>query len=110
MSGAEQADGWFDQLMQINGDSFAAGRYEVAYHALMAALHAAQDQGDPDLLRRVGLTAEQQQVRIDADSPTHRLASSEAHKHGAMGIFRMAARQASARATMVQHDRHAHGG
>jgi hypothetical protein len=109
MSGAEQAKAWFAQLMRTNSEAFDAGRYEVAYHALMAALHAAQDASDVEHLRAVERTAEQQQDRIDADAPSHRLSSHEAKKHGALGIFRMAARQASARAAMVQHGRHAHG-
>ena len=106
MSVPERADGWFQQLMAINEASFADGRYEVAYHALMAALHAAQDASDVEHLRAVERAAEQQQVRIDAEAPSHRLSSHEAKKHGALGIYRMAARQASARASMVQHSRH----
>jgi hypothetical protein len=109
MTGAEQANAWFAQLMRINSEAFDAGHYEVAYHALMASLHAAQDAGDVEHLRAVERTAEQQQDRIDADAPNHRLSSHQAKKHGAMGIFQLAARQASARAAMVQHDRHAHG-
>ena len=105
MIAAEQAKAWFAQLMQTNSEAFDAGRYEVAYHALMASLHAAQDAGDGDLLRAVERTAEQQQERIDADAPGHRLSSHEAKKHGAMGIFRMAARQASARAAIVERER-----
>src|SRR5262249_10948867 len=110
MSGANQANDWFAQLTGIDHGAFEAGRYEVAYHALMAALHAAQDVGDLEHLREVGRAAERQQDRIDADGPGHRLSSHEAKKHGAMGIFRMAARQASARAAIAQHDRRAHGG
>src|SRR5262249_50758845 len=106
MSGAEQARAWFAQLMRTNGEAFDAGHYEVAYHALMAALHAAQDASDMEHLRAVERAAELQQGRIDADAPSHRLSSHEAKKHGALGIYRMAARQASARASMVQHSRH----
>ncbi len=91
MTGGEQPNDWFDQLMRINDEAFAAGRYETAYHALMAALHASQDAGDPVQLRRVEQTAEQQQDQIDTDSPRHRLSSGKAKRHGAVGIFRMAA-------------------
>jgi glutamate-1-semialdehyde aminotransferase len=104
MSGMERVDDWFEQLLGINADAFAAGRYEVAYHALMAALHAAQDASDPSHLRRVQQLADQQQDRIDAEAPRHRLASDVARRHGVIGIFRMAARQASARAAIVQRD------
>jgi hypothetical protein len=106
MSAGEQAAVWFEQLMRINDEAFAAGRYETAYHALMAALHASQDVGDPVQLRRVEQTAEYQQERIDADSPHHRLSSVEARNHGLVGIFRMAARQASARTAILKRSSH----
>jgi hypothetical protein len=102
MSGDEQASDWFEQLMRINDEAFAAGRYEAAYHALMASLHVSQDMGDPVFLRRVERTAEQQQDQIDIASPRHRLSSDEAKRRGVMGIFRMAARQASARLAILQ--------
>ncbi len=108
-SGAERAPDWFAQLMSINREAFDSGRYEVAYHALMAALHAAQDAGDQAFLREVERAAEGQQDRIDSDSPRHRLSSHEAKRHGAVGIFRMAARQASARAAIARRERQAHG-
>jgi hypothetical protein len=107
MSKTEQAGDWFERLIAINDEAFAAGRYEVAYHALMAALHAAQDAGDPAHLRSVERIAEKQQDRIDADAPRHRLATDEARGHGVIGIFRMAARQASGRAALVKQDRRA---
>ena len=69
---------------------------------MMAALHAAQDAGDLALLKEVERASERQQDRIDSDAPQHRLSSHEAKKHGAMGIFRMAARQASARLAILQ--------
>jgi hypothetical protein len=102
MSGDEQANDWFEQLMRINDEAFDAGRYETAYHALMAALHASQDTGDPVHLRRVEQTAEQQQDQIDIDAPRHRLSSDEAKRRGVVGIFRMAARQASARLAILK--------
>jgi hypothetical protein len=107
MSGDAQANDWFEQLMRINDGAFAAGRYETAYHALMAALHASQDMGDPVLLRRVEQTAEQQQDQLDVDSPHHRLSSDEAKRHGVVGIYRMAARQASARLAILKRSHRA---
>lgn len=102
MSAVQQSRAWFENLMTLNGEAFAEKRYEVAYHVLMAALHAAQDAGDPAGLRWVERTAEEQQTRIDTDTPRHRLSSDAARHHGALGIFQMAARQASARAAIVQ--------
>jgi hypothetical protein len=102
MSGDGRASDWFEQLMRINDEAFAAGRYETAYHALMAALHASQDAADPVYLRRVEQTADYQQEQIDAVAPKHRLSSIEAKQHGVVGIFRMASRQASARLAILK--------
>ena len=38
----------YTQLMAINALAFAEGQYEVAYHALAAALHCAHDLRDSD--------------------------------------------------------------
>src|SRR5262249_23045837 len=35
-----------DRLLALNAEAFAAGHWEVAYHALMAALHLAADLRD----------------------------------------------------------------
>ncbi|HEU4700425.1 MAG TPA: hypothetical protein VFS40_14670 [Gemmatimonadales bacterium] len=53
----------------------AAGRLEVAYHALAAALHAAEDGADNERIEAVGVRARQEQERIDRELPGHWLAT-----------------------------------
>jgi hypothetical protein len=89
-------------LFEVNERAFAAGQYEVAYHALMAALHAAQDQRAADQLQRIAALAQAQQEKIDRSSPQHPLSSTRARDHGATGIFAMASRQAATQALMAR--------
>lgn len=53
----------------------AAGRHEVAYHALAAALHAAEDVSDHQRITAVAERAQQEQERIDRELPGHRFAT-----------------------------------
>jgi hypothetical protein len=47
----------YDRLMALNREAFAAGSYEVAYHALAAALHCAIDLEASQLLSGVAQRA-----------------------------------------------------
>ena len=91
----------FDQTMAVNGEAFAAGHYEAAYHALMAALHLAQDLGDETRLRNVSQVAGQQRQTIDSLVPAHRLCSQEARSRGHESVFALAERQAAVQATLA---------
>ncbi len=101
MIGTESERDWFLHLMAINEQAFTAGHYQIAYHALMSALHTAKALGDPVALRRVEQVATAQQDRIDTESPEHRFSTQKAGLHGVLGLFRMAARQAAARAIIL---------
>ena len=92
----------YPSLMDANADAFAAGHYETAYHALMAALHAAQDLHDAILLDRVCVLARQQQDSLDAAAPEHRLATHSAGEHRRTGVYAQASRQAGAQATIAR--------
>jgi hypothetical protein len=92
----------FEVLIDVNRRAFAAGQYEVAYHALMAALHAAQDRQAADQLEQVAELAQMQQETIDVSSPGHPLASAQAREHGGNGIYGMASRQASTQALIAR--------
>jgi len=95
----------YDRLASVNLDAFEAGYFEVAYHALMGALHTAEDLNDEDRLRALSRLAAEQQAGIDAKVPDHRLATAPAAKRGHETIFAMASRQASARAIMARRDK-----
>jgi hypothetical protein len=86
--------------LEWNKDAFERGHYETAYHLLMAALHAAEDESDADQLDSVGTLAATQQVRLDALAPDHRLATAQAH--GEYGVFSLAGQQAKMRARLIR--------
>ena len=90
--GRGEMGGWFERLMALNGETFGAGQYEAAYHALMAALHLAETQGDDARLLSLARVAAEQGHSIDTLDPPHRLSSQ----------FELAARRASVRARLVQ--------
>jgi hypothetical protein len=98
----------FATLMRVNERAFTAGQYEVAYHALMGALHAAQDRDEADQLETVAELARAQQQTIDSASPDHPISSLRAHEHGAVGVYALASRQASTQA-LIARRRAGHG-
>jgi hypothetical protein len=55
-----------DQLLTIGRTSFASGRYEVAFYALHAAYHCAQDVVDAVRLQQVLTELEGQHVGLQA--------------------------------------------
>ncbi len=65
----------YTQLMAINALSYAGGQYTVAYHALVAALHCAQDLRDSARALAVLQRADEQREAIDRQAPDQRLAN-----------------------------------
>jgi hypothetical protein len=92
----------FPALLDANASAFAAGHYDTAYHALMAALHAAQDQHEPSRLERVSSLAMQQQKFLDQTAPQHRLSTASAGEHGHPGVYAQASRQAETQASLAR--------
>ena len=87
-------------LLDLNKSAFERGRYETAYHLLMAALHAAEDESRADQLEVIARLAEAQQTRLDAIAPDHRLATAQAH--GRHGVFTVAGQHAEMRARLMR--------
>jgi hypothetical protein len=81
----------FDRLFALSREAHALGQHEVAYHALTAAMHAA----DAAALERVGREAEAQIAAIDRTEPAHRLSTRSASHHGHPGVYVMLVRQAA---------------
>jgi hypothetical protein len=70
--------------------------YEIAYHALCAALHAAEGLGDEEALRRVASRAGECRDWIDLHAPRHKLSTPSAQSRGHESIFRQLAVMADA--------------
>jgi hypothetical protein len=102
MRPADAAGDLYTDLLRANQEAFAARHFEAAYHALVAALHAAQDDHDAQRLEAVALLAQDQQRELDAAHPGHPLASRSAAERHHVGLYAMAARQAAAQATLAR--------
>jgi hypothetical protein len=82
------------QFLDQNTQTFAGRHFEIAYHALAAAMHCAEGLRDRALLAEVQRLAEEQRHWIDSHAPEHRLSSRNAMTRGNDSIFASAARQA----------------
>jgi hypothetical protein len=92
----------FQTLLRSNEAAFASGRYEAAYHALMAALHVAQDSEDAEGLLVIVGRAKEQQAAIDAVAHDHRFSTASAANRGHKSLYEMAVQQARAQAAMIR--------
>jgi hypothetical protein len=82
MPDREPADQLYQRLITLHNEAFNAARYDVGYHVLAAALHAAEEMESLELLGEVGQLAEESQKSIDALKPQHRMSTSSALKRG----------------------------
>jgi hypothetical protein len=85
----------FERLLAESREAHALGRYEVAYHALTAAMHAADDDGDVAALQMAGREAVAQLAHIDRYQPGHRLSTASAARHEHPGVYVMLYRQSA---------------
>ena len=80
------------ELRSAAFDLFNAARaleqYPVAYHALAAALHAAETLNDQQACRLIERYADECRQWIDLHAPAHRLSSLSAQARGHESIFR----------------------
>lgn len=91
-------ESFYPTLIAINRRAFARAEYEVAYHALAAALHVACDDANFERISDVRQIALRQAAWIDTHRPEHRLSSSSAKARGRNSMFVMLERQAEAAA------------
>ena len=76
-----------EPLLELADDAAAEGEYEVAYHLLMAALHAAEHRGAHDAAMRIGAAGRRIGVALEAVVPPHRLSRGEAKRRGQTALF-----------------------
>jgi hypothetical protein len=82
-----EADKLYGTLMQIHEETFDAGLFEVSYHLLAAALHAAEEANDIERLTQVETLAKQRQAEIDRTQPQHKVSSASANGRGNFALF-----------------------
>ncbi|MFL5518019.1 MAG: hypothetical protein ACJ8DJ_17820 [Gemmatimonadales bacterium] len=91
-----------DQLLRINGASYAEGHFGVAYHALCAALHCAEDLADLEMATAVQERAERQQAELDRTEPPHPLSTAGASRRGTNPLFTTLGRTAHAACARIK--------
>ena len=82
----------YHQLMVCNQESFGAQEYDVAYHALMAALHCAQPLKDIHYLGEIERVARTQIAEIDTQHPEYTHSTRSAARRGHESIFTLLGR------------------
>ena len=98
---SKDAHNLYTRLLAINRLAFSEAHYEVAYHALAAAMHSASDVGDRERLYDVQRLATEQRDWIDSNKPNHRLSSASARARGQHSLFGMLERQAEAASSVA---------
>jgi hypothetical protein len=81
------ADQLYQHLLQLHDDAFEAERYELSYHVLAAALHAAEELDSPELLKSLQKVAANRQSQIDELRPEHNISSEAAKGRGNSALF-----------------------
>jgi hypothetical protein len=94
----------YQRLMLINQEAFADGHYDVAYHALVAALHCEQTLKDIQGLVEVEWVAHEQLQWIDAHHPEYEHSTQSASARGHLSIYHNLARQARVWVQIIQNE------
>jgi hypothetical protein len=63
-----------DQLLQVHRAAWELGEHEVAFHALSAAAHAAENLCDQPALARIAQLSRDELAWLTENEPRHRLA------------------------------------
>lgn len=89
-----------ERLLALSREAHQRKQHEAAYHALTAAMHAADDAADSRALAEIAREVEAQIAWIDRHEPTHRLSTASARLHQHPGVYAMLARQVAAHEQM----------
>ena len=77
----------YERLLATSRAMTARGLYEVAYHALAAAMHCAEALGDSERLVVVEREAREQLMWIDDRDPEHQLSTVSATKRRNRSVY-----------------------
>ena len=94
----------YQRLMSINQEAFAGEYYNIAYHALAAALHYAQSLNNEQSLSKVERVAEEQLRWIDLHHPEYRYSTQSSSNRGHPNIYANLIRQVKAMVLIHQHE------
>jgi hypothetical protein len=78
------------RLLSVSNAAADAGEFEVAYHSLMAALHAAErvgfDTGNANVFAEIERIGKVQSARIEKIKPPHQLSKYAARNRGHVSV------------------------
>lgn len=92
----------YEQLMAMSRKMLQSGHYEVAFHALQAAFHCAEDLKDEQYLADVQQEAIRQRDFINTTTPEHRLSTQTAVQRGGQNLYDLLLRQISMQITQIE--------
>ena len=92
----------YDRLFALSREAHVSGQHEVAYHALVAAMHAAEDAHDVAGVHNAMKEAQAQIAWVDQNNPDHRLSTKSAGRRNHRGVYAMLSSQAETIGTMLQ--------
>jgi hypothetical protein len=101
----DDAEMLFATALNLSRTAFAGQHYAVAYYALAAALHAANDLGNDQYLVEVGEAAGEQNQWLNDHDPDHELAEYSAASRGSKGLWTTLQREVVARRRMLAQRR-----
>jgi hypothetical protein len=77
----------YEQYINLAEMSFADEHFEAAYHALVAAMHTADDDGDANRIEVVKQMAREQITWLNIHRPNHLTGSTSAMHRGNRSIY-----------------------
>jgi hypothetical protein len=92
----------YKRAIDINRQAFVGEEFDIAYHALMTAVHCGQTLGDLEYLAEAERLAKNQLIYIDTHRPEYHHSTKSAAGRGRVSIFETAARQARAKISMLK--------
>ena len=91
----------WDVLIDASREAHARGQHAVAYHALAAAMHAADDESNREQLSAIEREAKRQIDWIDEHADQDRLSTRSASTHNHPGVYTLLVRTANAHGQML---------
>lgn len=92
----------YEGSLAIGRQAIDAGLFEVAFHALSAALHCAERLEDVARVQAIDDVARETQQRIDREHPDHRIGSRAASDRGHTPLFNTLSLHAQALAARLR--------
>jgi hypothetical protein len=95
-----------ERLLGLSEEAAAANLFEVAYHALMAGLHAAERDSNTEGVDRIVRIAASQERAIEAVRPQHPLSHAAASHRGTESVYSTLRTHAQAVRLRIAGSRH----